>query len=96
MQQDCAFRGSFRFALAGTLLLATAAPALAGPYAAAVMADSPYAYWRFNETSGTVAADSSGNGIAGTYVTPPPWVRPARWPIPATRRCASPAAAANT
>jgi hypothetical protein len=71
MQQDCAFRRSFRFALAGTLLLATAAPALAGPYAAAVMADSPYAYWRFNETSGTVAADSSGNGIGGTYVNTP-------------------------
>lgn len=71
MQQDCASRRSFRFALAGTLLLATAAPALAGPYAAAVMADSPYAYWRFNETSGTTATDSSGNGIAGTYVNTP-------------------------
>ncbi len=71
MQLDRAFRRSLRFALAGTLLLATAAPALAGPYAAAVMADSPFAYWRFNETSGTTAADSSGNGIAGTYVNTP-------------------------
>jgi hypothetical protein len=71
MPQDRASSRCVRLALASALLLGTAAPALAGPYAAAVMADSPYAYWRFNETSGTVAADSSGNGIAGTYVNTP-------------------------
>jgi hypothetical protein len=37
-------------------------------YAQEVLMDSPLAYWRFNETSGTVAVDSSGNGNDGTYV----------------------------
>ncbi len=37
-------------------------------YAQEVLMDSPLAYWRFNETSGTVAVDSSGNGNNGTYV----------------------------
>lgn len=32
-----------------------------------VLADSPLGYWRLNEASGTNAADSSGNGNAGTY-----------------------------
>lgn len=30
-------------------------------YASVVMADSPLAYWRMNETSGTTLSDSSGN-----------------------------------
>ena len=34
-------------------------------YAAEVLADSPAAYYRFNETSGISVADSSGNGIDG-------------------------------
>jgi hypothetical protein len=50
---------------------AMVAPALAGPYSAAVLADSPYAYWRLDETSGTVAADSSGNGRNGNFVASP-------------------------
>ena len=37
------------------------------PYYSVVMADSPIAYYRLGETSGTVAADSSGNGYNGTY-----------------------------
>jgi hypothetical protein len=37
-------------------------------YAEEVLMDSPLAYWRFNEDSGTVAVDSSGNGNDGTYV----------------------------
>lgn len=42
-------------------------PARAG-YAAEVLADSPEAYWRLGEASGsTVAADSSGTGRDGTY-----------------------------
>lgn len=36
-------------------------------YPQAVLADGPELYWRLNETSGTVAADSSGNGRAGLY-----------------------------
>lgn len=36
-------------------------------YADAVLADSPALYWRLDETSGTVAADASGNGRNGTY-----------------------------
>ncbi len=36
-------------------------------YVSAVMADSPRVYYRLNETSGTTAVDSSGNGYNGTY-----------------------------
>lgn len=36
-------------------------------YVSEVLADSPLAYWRLEETSGTSAADSSGNGKTGTY-----------------------------
>ena len=32
-----------------------------------VMSHSPLGYWRLGETSGTTAADSSGNGRNGTY-----------------------------
>jgi Concanavalin A-like lectin/glucanases superfamily len=39
-----------------------------GRYANAVLADAPFEYYKFNETSGTVAADSSGNGKSGTYL----------------------------
>ncbi len=37
-------------------------------YATAVTADAPLAYWRLGESSGTTAADASGNGRTGTYV----------------------------
>ena len=36
-------------------------------YDATVLSSSPYAYYRLDETSGTVAVDSSGNGRNGTY-----------------------------
>ena len=36
-------------------------------YSTEVLADSPYAYWKFNEPSGTTATDSSGNGRNLTY-----------------------------
>ncbi|HEX3344140.1 MAG TPA: LamG domain-containing protein [Polyangiaceae bacterium] len=36
-------------------------------YRAAVLADSPLAYWRLDETSGTVAHDATGHGYDGTY-----------------------------
>ncbi len=42
-----------------------------GSYNAAVLADSPLAYWRLGETSGTTAADSSGNNRSGSYVASP-------------------------
>jgi len=35
--------------------------------AAAILARSPIAYWKLDETSGTTAADSSGNGRDGAY-----------------------------
>jgi hypothetical protein len=37
-------------------------------YADEVLADNPVAYYRFEETAGTTANDSSGNGNNGTYV----------------------------
>lgn len=36
-------------------------------YASEVLADSPFGYWHLDETSGTTATDSSGNGNHGTY-----------------------------
>ena len=45
-----------------------AAPASAGYYGA-VMADTPSAYWRFTETSGTTVADATGNGRTLTLTT---------------------------
>jgi len=39
-------------------------------YRANVMADSPVAYWRLGESSGTTAADETGT-YAGTYVASP-------------------------
>lgn len=40
-------------------------------YTYAVLADSPVAYWKMDETSGTVLYDSSGNDLHGTYVNSP-------------------------
>ena len=36
-------------------------------YAATVLADAPYGYWRLGESSGTAAADGSGYAKTGTY-----------------------------
>ncbi len=36
-------------------------------YAPTILADGPVGYWHLGEASGTVAADSSGNGHTGTY-----------------------------
>jgi hypothetical protein len=44
----------------------------AGSYRTAILADAPLAYWRFDEQSGTTAADQTGNGnsaLVGTGVT---------------------------
>ena len=40
-------------------------------YSQQVLADSPRAYWRLGEASGTSAADSSGNNRTGTYLNTP-------------------------
>jgi hypothetical protein len=40
-------------------------------YVSEVLADSPLAYWRLGEASGTTAADASGNSRTGTYVNTP-------------------------
>ena len=37
------------------------------PYGSAVMQDQPLAYWRLGESSGTLAADFSGNTRDGNY-----------------------------
>ena len=43
----------------------------AAAYKAAVKASNPLAYWQLNESSGSKAADSSGNGNTGTYLNGP-------------------------
>lgn len=40
-------------------------------YREAVLAKNPVAYWRLGESTGTVAADETGNGHDGTYVGNP-------------------------
>jgi hypothetical protein len=40
-------------------------------YQSEVLADSPAFYWELAETSGSTAADSSGNGHAGTHTNSP-------------------------
>ncbi len=45
--------------------------AAAPSYSASVLADSPLAYWRLGEASGTTAADASGNGRTGSYLNTP-------------------------
>jgi hypothetical protein len=59
-------------AITATAVAAVAAvptPGVTAPtdsYDAEVLADSPLLYWRLGESSGTTAADSSGNGRDGT------------------------------
>ncbi len=46
----------------------TAAPSIAAKtYSATVLADQPVAYWRMDETTGSVMADGSGNANNGQY-----------------------------
>jgi hypothetical protein len=47
---------------------ASATGAMVGDYKSTIKASAPYAYYRLNETSGQIAADSSGNGYNGSYV----------------------------
>ena len=50
---------------------ALTSPTTSGAYAAAVLADSPLAYYRLGDTSGTTMTDSSGNIRNGTYANSP-------------------------
>ncbi|MDQ6617188.1 MAG: DUF6531 domain-containing protein [Actinomycetota bacterium] len=49
--------------------LAAPTPALAATYASTVLADSPKAYYRLNESGCCTAADASGNGYNATYAS---------------------------
>jgi PKD repeat protein len=53
------------------LASARAASTPSDTYGKAVYQAGPDHFWRFGETSGTTAADSSGNGAAGTYTNGP-------------------------
>jgi hypothetical protein len=46
-------------------------PGTTPTYSSVVLADAPVGYWRLGETSGTTAADASGNGRTGTYTAGP-------------------------
>lgn len=52
-------------------LLPAAAFAAPPAFQSAVTANSPYLYYRLGESSGTTAADSSGNSRDGTYLNSP-------------------------
>lgn len=45
-------------------------------YSSEVLADAPAGYWRLGEPSGTLAADSSGHALDGTYVGSPTLAQP--------------------
>lgn len=47
------------------------APIASATYAASVTADSPSAYWRLGESSGTIATDQTANANSGTYLNGP-------------------------
>jgi hypothetical protein len=51
----------------GLVLAEAAGPARADIYSQTVLVDNPIGYWRLDETAGTTANDSSGNGRNGTY-----------------------------
>ena len=54
--------------LAAALLLGAPLTAPAQSLSDVILSQQPAGYWRFGETSGTVAQDASGNGRHGTYV----------------------------
>ena len=53
----------------GLVLILPSGHVDASSYSTAVTDDSPSLYYRLDESSGTTAADSSGNGITGTYAS---------------------------
>lgn len=50
------------------VLMPVLMPHASASYEQEVMADNPFVYYRFDETEGTVAKDSSGRGHDGSYV----------------------------
>lgn len=66
-----ALRRSYAVAIvvaAGALIGGSAAPGQTGSaYADAVLSDSPAAYWRLGDSTGTQAADLTVNALTGTY-----------------------------
>jgi hypothetical protein len=63
--------GAKLLVLAMSFLMPAIASGATTSYQNMVLSDGPYVYYRFNETSGTSAADTSGNGWGGTYVGSP-------------------------
>ncbi len=59
-----------------TSSFAAAATFSTADYAATVMADTPQLFWRFEETSGTTAADSSGTPARPGTASQPLWGQP--------------------
>ena len=51
----------------GTAITVTTSAGTVGALETAILALSPIGYWKLDETGGTTAADSSGNGRNGTY-----------------------------
>src|SRR5215467_8046402 len=64
---DARFRTSARCAVRLFVCVAISAFAAPDNYRLQILADGPIGYWRFGETTGITAADSSPNGNAGTY-----------------------------
>jgi signal peptidase I len=58
---------AFRLTVANPVSTLSAAVAF-HPYNTEVVADSPYLYWRLDETSGTAISDSSGSNRPGTLL----------------------------
>lgn len=63
--------GGIAAALTTGLLALPAAHAATIAYQSAVLADSPYLYYRLGEDSGTTAVDTSGNNRTGAYTNGP-------------------------
>lgn len=61
----------FIVSLIGISLLPAAIVAAPSAFQTAVLNDNPYAYYRFGESSGTTAVDSSGNSRDGSYINSP-------------------------
>lgn len=68
LQGDLDEAAVYSGALTGTRVAAHFAARTGSGYAASILADSPYLYWRFDDAAGQVAADSSGNSHPGEFL----------------------------
>ena len=64
-------RAPWVLGLTCALVLACASPAFGQTYSDLILGDSPVGYWRFGESAGPSANDSSPNGNDGTYFASP-------------------------